>query len=563
MKLYHKIVKANGAEMYLVYPSGQRRTPFKRRSITVLTDDCTPEGIRSLTDRLGLETLAAEKEIILCFPVATDGPWDKLPLPTLRARYDAWQDGMTKPDDEPLARNEIGIPTAEAMTSTWHPMNDTKYLIGVGSGATAALTLASCMPANVAAVLAQGGSLPQGAERAESPVPVCLFDASDGAVSYFRRVNGDDRQTRLDGYTVCSAARHPWQMTVLPPVGAELDALAMRWVWERLFAPVRRTNTCPHGDVEPSMDISKVPFEYFIEDTRLPDGLPHTWFVHRPARKGCGRDGLYPLVMFFHGASDNPAEAAEMSKLHELGEREGFITVYPWGTNRCTWNSAMSPAEADDAGFLDSLIDDMLAHYPIDRERVYLSGFSNGAAMAQTVVLLHPDKVAALFHIDSNWPGRYGGYQPVTAEDVTPFRLGFERKKDFDYRMPVWYTYGSRELSYPVFRDSTQQNQYDLWKRYNHVPIRETPRVGEPNPTGCGVAGDIQEELRPSERHPDHRYQVQRFYSDDPQPLNLYNFVVMHDKGHEIAQMDAELGWRYARQFRRLADGSLAMDEQH
>ena len=51
---------------------------------------------------------------------------------------------------------------------------------------------------------------------------------------------------------------------------------------------------------------------------------------------------------------------------------------------------------------------------------------------------------------------------------------------------------------------------------------------------------------------------MQRFYTDDEARLNLYNFVVMHDKGHDIAQMDAELGWRYVRAFRRKADGRIA-----
>lgn len=246
-----------------------------------------------------------------------------------------------------------------------------------------------------------------------------------------------------------------------------------------------------------------------------------------------------------------------MSKLHELGEREGFITVYPWGTDRCGWNSAMNPDQEDDADFCDRLIDYMIENYPVDRERVYVTGFSNGAAMAQTVALLHPEKIAGLFHIDSNWPGKYGGYQAVTEQDITPFRLGFERKKEFDFRMPVWYTYGSREISFPIFRDSTQQNQYDLWKRYNHIAVRPTPARGEPNPTGCGAEGDETEVIRPSERHPGHWYQVLRFYTDDAERLNLYNLAIMHDKGHDIAQYDAELGWRYVRRFHRKADGSL------
>ena len=560
MALYLKTFEKDGTRTYLFYPGEQNRTAFKRRSVTILMDEATEEAVRRLMAAWDLEALAFEKQLILCFPVAPDGGWGKAPYDECRRVFDTCQMGMGKPDDKPLPRNSFGIPTTEAMLATWHPMNDTKYLIGIGEGASFALTLAMTAPANIAAVLAEGGA-PRPLNRAESPVPVCLVNPDKKVEAYFRRVNGVDRVEERAGFTVVSSARNPLQMTLLPLRKDRIDAGLLRGVVENLFLPVRRPNTSVNGDVEPSMRLEDVGFEYFLDDTRLGDGKAHTWFTYVPKTAKKPETG-WPLVMFYHGGSDNPAEAAEMSKLHELGEREGFITVYPWGTDRCGWNSAMNPDQEDDALFCGLLIDYMLEHYPIDRERVYVTGFSNGAAMAQTVALLHPEKIAGLFHIDSNWPGKYGGYQAVTEQDITPFRLGFERKKEYDYRMPVWYTYGSREISFPVFRDSTQQNQYDLWKKYNHIAVKPTPALGEANPSGCGAEGDETEVIHPAQRHPEHWYQALRFYTDDAERLNLYNFVIMHDKGHDIAQMDAELGWRYVRSFRRKADGSLEIDKE-
>jgi hypothetical protein len=132
-----------------------------------------------------------------------------------------------------------------------------------------------------------------------------------------------------------------------------------------------------------------------------------------------------------------------------------------------------------------------------------------------------------------------------------------EKKKEYDYRMPVWYTYGSREISYPIYYHCSQQHQYDFWKAYNHIRIEETPDLSKPDPSGCGVPGQIQQRIRPSARHPEHYYDVQRFYSDEEHPVNLYNLAMMHDKGHEVADKDPELGWNYVKQFRRLPDGSL------
>ena len=134
-----------------------------------------------------------------------------------------------------------------------------------------------------------------------------------------------------------------------------------------------------------------------------------------------------------------------------------------------------------------------------------------------------------------------------------------EKKKEKDYRMPVWYTYGTREPSYPVYRGCSQQHQYDFYKWFNRIPVRETPPQCAPDPCGCGVPGDVQLHLAPSGRHPHHQYDVQRFFSEDDVPVNLYNYVIMRDKGHEVAQMDPELGWRYVRHFRREKDGSLTL----
>lgn len=248
-----------------------------------------------------------------------------------------------------------------------------------------------------------------------------------------------------------------------------------------------------------------------------------------------------------------------MSKFHELGEKEGFITVYPWGTNKTQWNSVMDPQEPDDVGFAVALIRYMLKHYPVDPERVYLSGFSNGAAHAQVVAMLYPELIAAICHIDSNWPGLRGKPCEVDYQEVTPMRLALEKKKEYDYRMPVWYTYGTREMSYPVYQKCSQQHQYDFWKPYNNIEALPTPPQEEPDHCGCGVPGQVQERLRPSARHPHHFYDVQRFYTKDENHWNLYNYVMMHDKGHDVAQMDPTLGWEYVKQFRRLPDGSLGI----
>ena len=91
-------------------------------------------------------------------------------------------------------------------------------------------------------------------------------------------------------------------------------------------------NTSVYGDCADRTDLTDSGFEWFIDDMRI-DSKPHTWLVHTPLEVRMGKLSRVPVVFFYHGGSDNPSEAAEMSRFHEIGEKEGFITVYPWGTN--------------------------------------------------------------------------------------------------------------------------------------------------------------------------------------------------------------------------------------
>ena len=148
----------------------------------------------------------------------------------------------------------------------------------------------------------------------------------------------------------------------------------------------------------------------------------------------------------------------------------------------------------DDVAFSEALIRYMTAHYPVDPSRVYLSGFSNGSSQAMVTAMVHPGLVAAICPIDGNWPGERIGPSEVDYEQIKPMALARRIQEKKDYRMPVWYTYGTREPSYPVYRGCTQQHQYDFWKWYNHVEVRPTPPIEEPHPCGCGVEGDQVEE---------------------------------------------------------------------
>lgn len=565
MNLIYKTISDLNRGMYIYYPQGSNRNAFKRCSITVLREDDDEASVLKLLLETGLAKLAEKDQIILSFPNPLNRKWDATLAGDDVKAFNIFQDAMSKPDDKPLETRSDGFPTYEYMMSTWHPMNDTKYLIGIGSGGDLACALAACYPDNIAGVLCVNADLSDEAlkKAVYAPMPISLVNCSERAGDYFIEANDADLVDKNEYRSIYKNKINPLQAVVEDTFNKELSCTLIDKVWNKMLRNVRRTNTGAHGDIQPRMDISKVPFELHLDDTRLDQELrtPHTWFTHLPSYVTKKQDKKLPLLMFFHGGSDNPAEAAEMSKFHELGEKEGFITVYPWGSNKTSWNCDMAEDEPDDVGFTVSLINYMIDNYPVDKSRIYLSGFSNGAAQAQAVAMTHPELIAAICHIDSNWPGRRLGVSEFNYEEHRPFRLAMEKKKNFDYRMPVWYTYGNREPSYPVYRGCSQQHQYDFWKKYNNIEIVATPELENPHPCGCGVPGQKYELLKPSLRHPHHEYDVHRFYSMDDEPTNLYNYVLMRDKGHDIADMDPALAWAYVKQFRRLPDGKIEIME--
>lgn len=503
----------NYGGFYLYWPDKEMHSPFRRYGLIILREEPGRAGAEALMARWRLAELAEAEDCIIAFPDPPAGGWAAAGEDWAVRHLRDVQERMCEPEDYVLEADEMGIPSLPSMLNRWHVMNDTRYYVALGGAAPAACALARACPREVAAVC-------------------CAARTEDAALT-----------EKLAAIQMPLRWVHPEELDDFPAL------------YRAFCKPVRRLNTGAHGEPAPRLDFREEKFDCYINDTRLGDqgGLAHTWLVHVPP----GARGKLPLVLFLHGGSDSPAEAAEMSRFHKLGEREGFLTVYPWAGNTAAWNCALDPAGRDDLAFLRALIGWMGAHYPVDRERIYLSGFSNGAAMAQAYALAYPEQVAGLCHIDSNWPGRRMGPAGVEAGQVPAYVRGMERKKKFDYLMPVWYTYGDGEASFPVYRGCSQQIQYDFWKAYNHIPVADTPPRESPHPCGCGVPGELCETLAPLPEYPGHTYQVNRFYTGDGRRLNLYNYVVMHSKGHEVAPGDALLAWRYVSRFRRCADGTL------
>jgi len=105
------------------------------------------------------------------------------------------------------------------------------------------------------------------------------------------------------------------------------------------------------------------------------------------------------LLLVLHGLKGDGAGIQRRTRgvFEQLANRDGFIVAYP-DAQRDAWNSGhrYAKSDADDVKFLSALIDALSAEFHIDPNRIFVTGFSNGASMTYRLACERPDKIAAI-----------------------------------------------------------------------------------------------------------------------------------------------------------------------
>lgn len=139
-----------------------------------------------------------------------------------------------------------------------------------------------------------------------------------------------------------------------------------------------------------------------IEHTILVDTLERTYFMYAPEAYDGSQN--WPVIFNLHASGGN-AELHFERGMPMVADTAHFLIVYPRafsvsnpvsGTFEPIWNELQIPELPSDVAFLDLLIDEIITDYAVDPSRVYVSGMSQGGAMAYILACAIPEKIAAM-----------------------------------------------------------------------------------------------------------------------------------------------------------------------
>lgn len=147
------------------------------------------------------------------------------------------------------------------------------------------------------------------------------------------------------------------------------------------------------------------------------DRMDRDYLLYQPTRLSGRRK---PLVLSFHGYTYSARYQEAWTEMSDLAEAEGFVVGYPSGYER-SWNAgenccgaAIEEPAVDDVGFVVRLVREISDHVCIDPDRVYATGFSNGACLCHRLACEAAGVFAAVAPV--------AGVMPTLAAPCRPLR---------------------------------------------------------------------------------------------------------------------------------------------
>ena len=117
----------------------------------------------------------------------------------------------------------------------------------------------------------------------------------------------------------------------------------------------------------------------------------------------------YPLVVALCCTTGNPQAEVKTNGWDKIVLKENIIVISPTYNNYATYS---------ETSYIKFVIDDAIKRYPIDIEKIYSTGFSNGGALSVAMVSTYPTLLAGISAM-----GWMIGMNNKTAKAKIPFLL--------------------------------------------------------------------------------------------------------------------------------------------
>jgi polyhydroxybutyrate depolymerase len=310
---------------------------------------------------------------------------------------------------------------------------------------------------------------------------------------------------------------------------------------------VARWTSSPNGDLGTLLTQAEVNDTFDVRPITV-DGKPYKYYLKRPS--SYDKSKSLPLVIAAHGFGYPAWQYLSQLKMHEVGEKEGFLTAYIEGPAP-GWD--FKSPDSVDAQFVQKVIADAEQAYGADPGRIYMQGFSLGSGLSYMMGITHPRLFAA---VSPN-----SGIGPMSKEVEA---RAAEVKAQSDIRIPMMMVYGNVDSGASVDGKIPAQGvirgAFDEVKAYNHITTPDRTEIFNSEysesyevlvPGAKLVRGGV------DKRYPSGRFEIYRYTSADPAPLNLFSFVWVEDMAHGGDPRQAQLEWDYFKLWHRNADGSL------
>ena len=177
------------------------------------------------------------------------------------------------------------------------------------------------------------------------------------------------------------------------------------------------------------------------------------------------------LVISLHGMNQDPEYQQKQTQWNALADTEGFIVTYPLGNNRM-WDTGGT----GDVKFVEAIMKDMELKHNVDRNRIYLSGFSMGSWLGYHCLETLGDKIAAFGPVS----GVDIGKQPRANRKVPIMHIHGTGDDVFKYTGDPHHMAGG----YPSIEEYVKK-----WAAYEGCDT-SNPQVIRPYPAGRKTAND-------------------------------------------------------------------------